>query len=71
MRFSRTGLSPAAHGTLRALQSLKQIRFFDDEVARELIARGYAELHEGKLRVTKDGQRAHLYSEAPRSAMWL
>ena len=70
MRSSKiSGLSPAAHGTLRALQSLKQINFVDDEVAWELIARGYAVIHEGKLRMTEQGRKANLY-EAPRSATW-
>jgi len=70
MRISQTGLSPAAHGTLRALQSLQQISFIDDEVARELIARGYAAIHRGKLRVTEQGQKARtspVANASPRS----
>jgi hypothetical protein len=66
MRISTAGLSPAAHGTLRALQSLREVHFVDEDVARELVARGYAALIKGRLRITGLGKRASLYSDTPR-----
>jgi hypothetical protein len=54
------GLSPEAHGTLRALRHLREVRQFDRTVARELIEHRYAELIERdglspKLCVTREG----------------
>jgi hypothetical protein len=47
-----SGLSPEAHGTLLALHELREIAIRDKAIALELIEHGYAEIMEGKLRVT-------------------
>ncbi len=63
------GLSPEAHGTLRALRNLREVRRFDRKIGRELIERRYAKLVERDglppwLCVTAEGDAVQL-SEAP------
>ena len=57
------GLSPEAHGTLMALQGLREIRVHDEAVAQELVRHGYAEIVDGKLQVTDEGIGARLFEE--------
>lgn len=47
------GLSPESVGTLRALRTRKKLRYFEEKVAAELIAAGYASRNEGMLVATK------------------
>jgi hypothetical protein len=58
-------LSPEAHGTLLALQGLREIRLRDEVVAEELVEHGYAEIVNGKLRATEDGLSLRPFEETP------
>jgi hypothetical protein len=60
-----SGLSPEAHGTLLALRDLREIAVRDKAIALELIERGYAELMNGKLRVTIQGMSARPFEQSP------
>ena len=46
------GLSPESYGTLRALRLKKRLRYFEERIATELIAAGYARREEGVLIAT-------------------
>jgi hypothetical protein len=46
------GLSPESLGTLRALRTRKKLRYFEERVAAELVAAGYASRDEGMLVAT-------------------
>jgi hypothetical protein len=46
------GLSPESYGTLRALRTRKKLRYFEEQVAAELIAAGFARRNEGLLVAT-------------------
>ena len=65
------GLSPEAHGILRALRTLSEVRRFDRKVARELVERRYAELVEeegkpAKLCLTDRGRAVPLLAAPDR-----
>lgn len=46
------GLSPESYGTLRALRLKKRLRYFEDRIADELVAAGYARREEKMLVAT-------------------
>jgi len=46
------GLSPESLGTLRALRTRKKLRYFEEQVAAELVAAGYASRDENMLVAT-------------------
>lgn len=46
------GLSPESYGTLRALRLKKRLRYFEERIAAELVAAGYARREEGALVAT-------------------
>ena len=59
------GLSPAAHGTLLALQGLRRIRIRDEAVATELVERGFANVEGNSLRVTSAGAAVRAFEDEP------
>jgi hypothetical protein len=60
-----SGLSPEAYGTLLALHDLREIAIRDKTIALELIEHGYAEIMNGKLRVTSQGMSVRLFEQPP------
>jgi hypothetical protein len=51
-------LSPEAFGTLLAMKRISKIRFFDEDVAKELTSTGLAELKGKELTITAAGKDA-------------